>query len=239
MWKRNVDELAARWDLFDGTKIISVVTGEHVQGQAGASLLKLDSPEVVRQYLPADAEVVTVENDPWLWESASWSALFGRVAEVAGPNDAVFYAHAKGASRPHQTIPFRWAQLMYASLLDHWGVVSDRLQKFPIVGSFRKVGRHFRESPEITHSSWHFSGNFWVARARELVRRLATVPPPRHPWASEAWCGLSYGPHEGGVIFNPPGKSWNLYQDRDLSAAERAYSEWSAKELSTSGGKQR
>ena len=188
-WQRNLDQLAARLPLFDGRRVIAVATG------GGA-----DPPDAVREHLRgAGCEFIEVPNDPGLREVATWRPLWDRLADLADTDDVVFYAHAKGVTRPFNpgVTVHEWARILYSSLLDFWPVVDDLLRRHPIAGSFKKIGHGFQGSK----SAWHYSGAFFWVRLREALAYSRADTIDGRWWGSEAWPGLHWRPEEAGCVF--------------------------------------
>lgn len=215
VWRRGVEQLAARWPLFTGRKAVAVGTGPG-----------FDPPAEVRRCLPADAEVVEVANSPDRREVATWGPLWDALRPSVGPNDAVLYGHAKGVTRqvdPGNSCQW-WASLLYALALDHWPATAALLRRFPVVGSLKKVGRGFAGVPSL----WHYSGTFFWLRGADALRRVAVVPPPPRWWGVEAWPGVAYTAEEAGCLFLE-GRVGNLdlYNPRKWATEYRpAYSRW-------------
>lgn len=231
VWRRGVDQLRRRWGLFDGRKVVAVATGGAVKEQQTGRVLGLDPPADVRAYLPPDADVVEVPNDPGRWELAGWPALWDRVLAGADDADAVLYCHAKGVTRPADATAHRWAELLYTLALDHWPLAADLLTRHPIAGPVKKVGHFFLEprphAPAMARSAWHYSGNFWWARAGAVRAALAAVPVPTDPWGTEAWPGIAFGVAAGGSIFAPAAPA-DLYRPADMQRCEAEYRDWLA-----------
>lgn len=232
VWQKGVDQLKKRWSLFNGRKIISVMSGspvmEQVDGNEGIlappKLIPLDPIKMVKDYLPKGCEVVESINDSTKWELSSWSVLWDSVLNSIDPTDAVLYAHAKGVTRRANSPCHPWAELMYTLALDYWDLIQEKLTKYPIVGSLIKWGRFFR--PPLTASAWHYHGNFFWARAGDIKQRLSAVPIPNDRWASEAWAGIAYRPHEAGEIFGPSNRSVFLYNPSQLRQVLIEYAAW-------------
>ncbi len=187
VWRLGVEQLRLRWPLFTGRKIVAVTTG------AG-----LDPPQAVQDALPADAELLVVPNAPSLREVATWEPMWESVLATAGGGDAVFYAHAKGVTRPFDpgNSCHWWSSLMYSVCLDHWPLVQSVLADYPIAGPFKKVGRGFTGS----RSEWHYSGTFFWAKAGDFRgRRWRDIE--RTWFGNESWPGIAYKPHEAGELF--------------------------------------
>lgn len=222
VWRRAVDQLRLRWDLFDGRKVVAVATGAAVTEQVDphetdptpARRLALESADAVRAYLPPDAEVVAVDNREHLWESASWPELFGRVFAHAGPADAVLYAHAKGVTRRLTSPVHQWADMLWRLSLDYWPQIESLLRAHPLAGSLTRVGTFFGAPNE--RSAWHYSGNFWWARVPLLRAAMARTPVPADRWAAEAWPGMAFPAAAAGTLFTAD-RDFYLYDPAALS----------------------
>lgn len=189
-WQRCLDQLKWRMGLFArGRKAVAVVTGPG-----------LDPPEAVAEYLDGTGcELFTVPNDPSLREVASWRSLWERVQEFEDTDDPVFYGHAKAVTRPWNpgVTCHPWGRVMHSSLLDFWPVVEAELVRWPIAGSFKKVGRGFPG----TRSRWHYSGSFFWIRASEAFKLGRVWDIPRRWWGNEAWPGCHFPPEHAGQVF--------------------------------------
>src|SRR5687768_6783961 len=107
-WQWNVGKFRAWLPLFDGRKIVAVMTeGKReytANGPApdGARVpLELDQPEEVEAAFEGypGVEFVRIANDPNLREVVSHGPLFGRLADTFQPGDVALWAHAKGTTR--------------------------------------------------------------------------------------------------------------------------------------------
>lgn len=215
VWRRGVEQLAARWPLFTGRAVVAVATG------AG-----LDDPAEVRRCLPAGAEVIAVPNDPERREVATWLPLWDAVADHIGEYDSVLYAHAKGVTRnvdPGNSCQW-WASLLYSLNLDHWPRVATGLRGLPVVGSLKKVGKGFGGC----NSAWHYTGSFFWMRGRDALARVRRHPVPGAWWGVEAWPGVAYTPAEGGVVWKiGTVPDLDMYDPRKWAEQyRREYAEW-------------
>lgn len=201
-WRRCLDQIWRRLDLFDGSVTIAVAYDGEARG------IPLDSPEEVRPWIPPGAVMLPVPHSAKLGEVASWVPLWEACLSKCNDGDAILYAHSKGVARPQEGIYRRWADALYALNLDHWPAVEKLLERLPIVGSFKKHSRAgFDDSSRTT---WHYSGTFYWVRAGDFRRR---------PWrdvgqywaGSEAWVGEAYHPRDGGCVFLEGGASLDLY----------------------------
>lgn len=235
VWRSGVDQLRARWNLFDGRKLVAIATGPVFtwDGTGLTRRYELESAAAVRAYLPRDAEVIEVPNDPKVREVATWSRQWSRALSAAGDNDAILYAHAKGVCRPLGTPAHRWADMLYTLSLDHWPRVAELLARFPIAGSLRR--RNYSSGPSVI--PWHYAGTFFWVRAGDMRLRpwqevtadswLEKIAPG---WSNEAWPGTAYHVDESGLIFGelPGDRRGDPYQPGTWPAIEQEYAKWIA-----------
>lgn len=211
-WRWNVDQLRQRLHLFNGTRVVAVATdppeGRKPQPEGPFAPVGRETTypcasfeDVVKEFGEdaAGIEFVKVENDPSLCEVASHLPLFARLADNTGPEDVLFWGHNKGATRPPGSVTERWTEALYETYLDYWPVVEDLLERYPVVGAFKKLGRQW--PAEQSTSDWHYSGSFFWARCRELFKK---------DWEriDEFWSGiepypsLHFSAAEAGCIFH-------------------------------------
>lgn len=216
VWQLAADNLKLRWPLFTGRKIFAISTSDS----------GMDSTERIRRYLPDDAELIEVPNNPAIREVASWDRLWSEVLGGAGDSDCVMYCHAKGVTRPVDpgNSCHWWSSLLWSLMMDHWPLVEDKLSRRPIVGPFKKVGNGFGDNG----GSWHYSGSFFWCRVGDFRSRWPRVPIIHEWWGTESWPGLAYRPEEAAHIFMSgfvPGL--DLYSPAFWRDTLRpAYSEW-------------
>lgn len=228
VWQRSVDSLRLRWPLFTGHRVFAVATGGPVREQRTGRTLTLDTPAAVRAYLPAGSEVIEVPNRPDRWELQSWPRLWARVLQC-GDADAVLYCHAKGVTRPADSPAHRWADALWRLSLDYWPEVARRLRSYPVVGPFTKVGPFGTKTGVGTGlAAWHYSGNFWWARAVTMRAKLAAVPVPQDPWGCEAWPGIAFRPDEAGSLLGDVTPGLDLYRPENLARLDALLARWQA-----------
>jgi len=186
IWRHNVRQLRRRLELFDGRRVVAIVTGPG-----------LEAPEVVQAALGSDVEYLILPNDQRLREVVTLTPLLERTLCYAGVADATFYAHAKGVTRPVNpgvTVHY-WTDAMYVACLDYWPVVAEMLQHRPTVGAFKKIGAGFEGST----STWHWSGAFfWLRNAAAAKRDWRRID--QQWWGSESWIGLHFSPDEAAAL---------------------------------------
>lgn len=192
VWQRSLDQLRMRRGLFTGRIVVACCTGQY-KGTP------LDPPEKVRDCLPAGAELIEVPNNPTRREVVTWKPLWESLWPDLGDSDAVLYCHTKGATRnvdPGNSCQW-WASLLWSLALDHWPKIESLLKRYPIVGSFKKVGQGFGSG----FGSWHYSGTFFWMRAGDFKEHRYSVAVPAQWWGVEAWPGLAYDHADAGCLF--------------------------------------
>lgn len=212
-WQRNVAQLRQRLDLFNGRRIIGIVTDG-----------RCDPPTAVRDcFQPSDRiEWVVMPNGP-LGENITFPTMLGRL-EGEPTGDVFFYGHAKGVTRPINdgVTVHRWANMMYESLLDYWPLVERILAEKPCAGSFKMFGANLTQ---LEPGNWHYSGTFFWCRLRDVFARPWRNVAPI--WGGvEQWPGMMFRPIEGGVVFHQSAPGNNLYSLETMAKIQDRYSEW-------------
>lgn len=194
VWQRSLDQIRLRRGLFTGRIVVACCTGQY-KGKS------LDPPEMVRSLLPSEAELIEVPNNPTRREGATWKQLWESLWPDLGDSDAVLYCHTKGATRnvdPGNSCQW-WASLLWSLALDHWPKTESLLKRYPIVGSFKKVGQGFGNG----FGNWHYSGTFFWIQAGDFKEHRYSVAVPSQWWGVEAWPGLAYDHADAGCLFLP------------------------------------
>lgn len=198
VWQWNVAELLKRIHVFNGRRIITVVTSS-----TGRTM---DPPEVVAAaFAGHDVELRFAPNDPKLREGRHFIPALREIASV-DPSESVFYAHGKGVSHLDQTIVRPWTAAMYHHNLDRIDEVRDLLSRWPCVGIAKRRGDFVRLSygqPRKPGSlrrrpwhDWHYSGTFWWARHDSLFSRPDWDQIPQHAFAVEGYLANFFRPEE-------------------------------------------
>ena len=213
-WQWNVEQLRRRLYLFNGRKIICIVTGPGLD----------DPADVYAAFGNDPVEFVTMRNSP-LQEAQTWINLW-ELVHTNDPNEMIFHAHSKGATSwnrgPNVKAGVKlWADAMYSTCLDYLPLIEEILAKYPVVGPFFCQGRGFNSA-----SRWWYAGTFFWVRACEWFRR-----PWREIeqtwWGSEAFCGRTFRAGEAGKLFTHKGE--NLYEkvtwDQSVSTDLAAWKE--------------
>lgn len=209
VWRRTIDQLRHRADVFDGRRVLAV--GTRTEGTRH----ELDTPDAVREYAGKwFHDVIEVPNDPSLRETATWGRLRGSVLPHAADADAVFYCHSKGASKAVSpgSMEHVWADLMFRVCLDHAVPLGTLLRAHPIAGPFKAVGTWFGKG----RGAWFYAGTFFWLRAGALRKRAGVVPPPSW-WGVEAWPGVAFAPKAAGCLLMGWDTSKSLYSPTDWS----------------------
>ncbi len=223
-WQRNVAALVARMGLFNGKRIVAIVTdpptGRVPESSSphGPDAYRIfgacDSPDAVRAAFGRHAdsvEFVHLTNDPDKRESLTHGPLFSRV-ESLDPTHVTFYGQAKGVTRPPNHPAHEWADVLYRTHLDYWPLVAEQLNSFALTGAFKKLGAGWSKGQSL--SSWHYSGSFmWFRNAELFSRNWRTIDDF---WGGiEPYPSLHFPVERSGCLFHaaPVGKM-NLYDEK-------------------------
>ena len=177
VWRWNVEQLRRRLRLFDGKRVVAVVTdpptgrkpdpdGPHSPDR-GRHIPGCDTFEDVVAAFGDDAagiEFIHLENDSHWREGVSWVPMMERIP--GGPRDVVFYAQAKGTTRAPGHVAHRWTEVLYEVYFDYMHVALKQLEDSPITGAFKKLGPGWTAKQH--KSDWHYSGSWFVARTADL-----------------------------------------------------------------------
>lgn len=185
-WRWNLEQLLQRIELFNGRRIVAIVTDERTEALA-----------TVQAVLAGHGfEFVLMPNTP-SGEAATFPRLLALLAEES-THDVCFYAHAKGVKYEPVFPPAvrRWAEVLYAVALDHWPSVRAQLDRFAITGALRRLGR-FANHRNV--GDWHYSGTFfWFRHDAVFGERAREVP--QFYGGVEAWPGVMFSRHEAGCL---------------------------------------
>lgn len=159
-WQWNLDELAKRWNLFDGKKVLAI-------GYDSKTVM----PDAILQYcrvlgMEFDT-VIRKRNVPNLREVVTFLPMMDElIKDGTREDDLVFTAHSKGAQyqerADHNVL---WSQLMYEANLDYWPLVRSYLMRFMFAGAFRRYGAFDNKY------RWDYSGTFYWFRLHDILQR--------------------------------------------------------------------
>jgi hypothetical protein len=188
-WRWNCDRLIKNQSLFNGRRIIGIVTSHDAV-----------RPSVVKEYLKDFTdEFIVSKNNAKQGEVMTFVPSLERLEAHQGEQDVTFRAHTKGARHsfaiddPEHTV-YRWTEAMYETCL-HWDSARELLEKHGTVGSFRRFSKPSRGS----WGPWHFSGSFYWFRNKDAFARNWRYIPKKY-YGTEAWPGTMFKPEETGVI---------------------------------------
>lgn len=157
VWQWNLDQILKRIDLFNGRRLIGVVTDDST-----------DPPEAVMDYLAGhNFESIVLPNDPKLGEVVTFLPMLSRLRSV-DRNEVIFYAHAKGMKTSHPPITsppaivHRWAEAMYELCLDDWPRVETALVGHGFAGNFMR---------NFGPNNLNYSGTFFWLRSAHVFSR--------------------------------------------------------------------
>lgn len=141
LWRWNVEQLLQRIDLFNGKRVVAIVTDEET----------VSADEVKRAFGSHRVEFLTLENDVRLREAGTFLQLL-KTVQTKDRSVATFYAHAKGVSRARSVhaVEKAWAACMYHYCLDFPERVTEALSRKSMYGVSFKV-----------ETTWIYPGTFW------------------------------------------------------------------------------
>lgn len=189
VWLRNVRQLLKRIDQFNGKRLVAIATGD-----------RMVDPETVKASFGDErVEFILVENSRILRERASADQLFSAVESI-DPNEATFYAHAKGVATVGDTKGVTyWRNAMYHELLDDPEKIEETLVTHPMVGTHRKHDHGFPDGTQ--GGGWHFAGTYWWLRHDAFFGKPWRKILPNTGWGMEALPGLMFEYDEVACIF--------------------------------------
>jgi len=196
-WRRTVAHLLARWQQFDGRKVVAIA----VDGCC-------DDPEdVIEAFAPAGktVEFIVKQNDPGLQEVASFLPMLERVINEPG---ITLYCHAKGATHESDdAASHKWCDAMATACLDYPRLVDCAMTRGNVAGAFRSHGLWSFPG----YHNWHFAGTwFWFKSARALELDWRNVHP--NFMGVEAWPGI-FPTDESSCLFYDNANTAHLYDN--------------------------
>ena len=189
-WRWNLEQLLQRLELFNGRRLMAIVSDESSEDVATVQALLAGH----------GFEFVLLPNSPG-GEAASFPRLLEMLA-AESPHDVCFYGHAKGVKYEPAFPPAvrRWAEVLYAVTLDHWPSVRAQLDRFAMTGPLRRLGR-FANHRHV--GDWHYSGTFFWFRHDAVFGSHRPAPArevPQFYGGVEAWPGVMFRRHEAGCL---------------------------------------
>jgi len=202
-WRQNLRQLFARWDLFNGRRIVAIVHGE-----------RLEPVDRVLEEFYASVwngfDVVVLPNDPELREAATFPTLLASLEPGCYPppapleEQAIFFAHTKGNSTEgNRQGAIFWRNAMYHHLLDRADECLDRLADFKAVGTHKMVwGDHPTPYPSgLQAGRWMFAGTFWWLRADFVFGNERWRDIPRDRYGVEAYPSTLFSSEDAHSMF--------------------------------------
>lgn len=203
MWRWNVDQLLRRIGLFNGRRIVAVVT-DHATA----------SPKEVEAAFKGNVDdMIVVPNDPAKREVATFLPLWNSVKSLH-PAHVTFYCHGKGVSpmRKDSGSVKKWVDMLHSSNLDDWPRVEAVLKTHPVAGSFKKVGRGW--GAHESDSTWHYSGSFYWFRNKDVFSKPDWQRIDQFWIGIEPWPSLHFTEAQAGCLFHQDKvPTLNMYDD--------------------------
>src|SRR5579872_2701600 len=201
-WRRTVKHLLARWQQFDGRKIVTVATDDCCDPAETVIAAFLDA---FGRGAAHEIEWIVKENDPTLQEVASFFPMLGRVIDEPG---ITLYCHAKGATHEaNNAASHKWCDAMAAACLDYPQLVDCALSRANVCGAFRSFG--LWDYPG--YHNWHFAGTwFWFNNSRAIELDWRNVN--QDFMGVEAWPGI-FPKDESRCLFYDNANTAHLYDN--------------------------
>lgn len=184
-WQWHAKRLRDATSFFTGRRIVAVATSD-----------SCDPVEAVKDALPG-FEIIAVQNNPTLREVATFEPLF---SSLQADGSCTLFAQSKSVTHGNNYVFRRWAEMLYETCLDYWPWTKNLLKRFPVAGSFLKVGRGW--PAHESESKWHYSGSWFWFRNNDLFGK------PDWKRINKFWAGiepypsLHFGLHQAGCIFH-------------------------------------
>lgn len=183
VWRWNLQQLAARWSLFNGRKILAVAydARSHFPDEVIA--------ESARLGMTWD-KVIARRNTTKIGEVKTWVLRMEELhPDTAGENEVVFACHGKGV-RHDPGVVMPWTTVMYESCLDNWELVREHLEHYVMTGAFQQV----------RNVQWEYTGSFYWFRLAEIGRRNWRYIE-QHYGGTETWPATQCRQEEASCLF--------------------------------------
>lgn len=155
VWPWHVQQLLHYGSGFNGRKIVVIAVDQHT----------VNLNKVAASLTPLGAEFMVVHNDPHLGETRHFLEKLA-LLESKDPNEATFYAHAKGVTQSGTWLngALSWSKAMYTLNLGNIQAVERALGVYAAVGCFRHFLPH-------AGSRWCYGGTFFWLKHSTLFSR--------------------------------------------------------------------
>ena len=191
LWQWNVDQLLRRIDMFDGKRVVAVLTPK------AGDKYPLDTVDAVQAAFSGHRvdEWIVRQNVPRLREVVTWPSLLESLSNEPG---VTFACHAKGVTHSFQGTTNRWTEAQWRTCLDDWPSVERALSQYSMAGSFKRYGQFKTQG----NNRWHYSGTFYWFRNDDVFRsRKDWKKIDQQFFGNESWPGRMFMPHETACLF--------------------------------------
>lgn len=197
-WRRSIMHLRARWEQFDGRRIVAVAFD--------TKTCTMD--EVREAFGPCEVEMFGVMNSE-LQEVQSFPRLLEMVAAEPG---LTLYCHSKGCTHCDPTSASHiWLDAMAEACLDYPQLVDCALTDHDVCGAFRS-----RQVIGSIHASppYHFAGTWYWFRNAALFdnENWRTVDPVL--WGAESYPGWRFPIERSACVFADHAHTFHLYDQQ-------------------------
>ena len=156
-WKWNVHQLKRYASWTNGKRVVSIVQGH------GIDLVE----DVLHEFDDFRIDKLIVRVNSGLCEMETFPHAIKEIAST-NSDEAFFYCHAKGTSKPAGSPELKaaklWTGYMYRFLFGNRARTLEALNRYSAAGSFKEESGAFG-------TNWHFSGTFWGIRHDRLFSR--------------------------------------------------------------------
>jgi SAM-dependent methyltransferase len=155
IWPWHIEQLLKHQSAFNGRKIIVIAVDNHTVHQN----------KILPILAPLSAELLWVHNDPGLGETRHFLEKLA-LLESKDPNEATFYAHAKGVTQSGAWLAgaVSWSKAMYELNLGNVAAVEKALSTYSSLGCFRHLINH-------AGAPWCYAGTFFWFKHSALFSR--------------------------------------------------------------------
>lgn len=190
-WQWNLRQLAARWSLFNGRKVLGLAIDKKTVSAAAV----IDYAASLGMQWDA---VIERTNSRTLREVVTWRPMLETIGITSmGSREVVFSAHAKGVRHNTREEHIEaWARLMYRACLDDFAAVEPLLLSHVAAGCFKRYNNFKTPGNHV----WHYSGTFFWWRPAEIAKRNWQKIDNKF-YGTESWLGHQAARDEAACIF--------------------------------------
>lgn len=217
IWYENAQELKKYWQVFTGRKIIGIAIDENT----------VSPKEVQAAFGDSTIEWIIQQNDPKLGERLTFAEGLKRLRSL-NPDEATFYAHAKGVGNwcakmraVNKTLMDnldysvrQWRNYMYEYCLSPPVDLDAILRTYAAAGCFQYIGDVGKdhEAAGDVPCHWFFAGTFYWFNHMWYFGHHCSVPLRNNRWAAEYHLGSMFTKEQSYCFLEcPPKYQYRMY----------------------------